>query len=256
MRLGHEMLVDLRSSTEFYAYYLGDFDTDAIRSALRLIQPDSTILDVGANIGFWSIPMARHVKGLGCLHAFEPVPANFRRLRENVTRNGLEDTARLHEIGLSDANRSLRISLREDFANGAETGNAAVVIDSLDLQFDCVTVPANRLDDILDSFEISRVDFIKADIEGHEDKFLAGAAKTIRRLRPVLYLEVNNVYYQREGRDAAAVFERWLEANCYVAALLRQGQWRLEALRRCGPLEDAFFFPTEVAAECICKVNS
>src|ERR1700733_2384596 len=107
MRLGHEMLVDLRSNTEFHTYYLGDFDTKAIRSVLRLIGPDSTVLDVGANIGFWSVPLANHLKGRGCLHAFEPVPGNFRRLTENVRKNGLENTAHLHETGLSDQNRSL-----------------------------------------------------------------------------------------------------------------------------------------------------
>jgi hypothetical protein len=108
MRLGHDMLVDLRSDTEFHSYYLGDFDTQAIRCALRLLRPDSTVLDVGANIGFWSVPLAGHLKGQGCLHAFEPVSMNCRRLAENVRRNALEGTVHIHQSGLSDQNRSLR----------------------------------------------------------------------------------------------------------------------------------------------------
>jgi FkbM family methyltransferase len=135
MRLGHEMLVDLRSDTEFRSYYLGDFDNQAIRCAVRLLRPDSVVLDVGANIGFWSIPLASHLKERGCLHAFEPVSANCKRLAENARRNALEDTVHIHQSGLSDQNGSLQISLLEDFANGAETGNAAIVIDSEDLQF-------------------------------------------------------------------------------------------------------------------------
>ncbi len=177
MRLGHEMLVDLRSSTEFHAYYLGDFDTGAIRDALRLIGPDSTVLDVGANIGFWSIPLARYLKGKGRLHAFEPVPANFRRLKENVRRNLLEDTADLHQTGLSDQNCSLQISLREDFVDGAETGNATIVVNSEDLLFTCTEIQVARLDDVFDSLGMDRIDFIKADIEGHEERFLAGRSE-------------------------------------------------------------------------------
>lgn len=256
MRLGHEMLVDLRSSTEFHAYYLGDFDTEAIRSALRLIPPDSTVLDVGANIGFWSIPLANYLRARGCLHAFEPVPANFKRLSENVRRNSLEDTAHLHEIGLSDQNSSLQISLREDFAEGAETGNATIVVDSYDLLFECKEIRADRLDDIFDSLGVSRLDFIKVDIEGHEDKFLAGAGNVIRRFRPILYVEINKVHYQRQGRDVATVFEEWLTANSYDSALRRKGQWRLDTVRNCRPVEDAFFFPSEVTEQNIRKVNS
>lgn len=256
MRLGHKMLVDLRSDTEFHAYYLGDFDTRAIGSALRLIRPDSTVLDVGANIGFWSIPLANHLKGQGCLHAFEPVPANFRRLTENVRRNHLEGTAHLHESGLSDQNRSLQISLREDFANGAETGNAAIVVDSEDLLFECTEIQVNRLDDIFGSLGVNRIDFIKADIEGHEDRFLGGAVNLIRRFRPILYVEINKAYYQRQGRDAAAVFEEWLKDNSYDSALHRHGEWQLDIVRNCSPLDNAFFFPSEIGAECIRKVNS
>ena len=231
MRLGHEMLVDLRSRTEFHTYYLGDYDTQAIRSALRLIRADSIVLDVGANIGFWAIPLASHLKGHGCLHAFEPVPANFRRLTENVSRNALEGTSHLHETGLSDQNRLLQISLREDFANGAETGNAAIVIDSDDLRFKCTDIRVDRLDDIFDSLGVIRIDFIKADIEGHEDRFLAGAVSIIRRFRPILYVEINNPYYQRQGRDAATVFEEWLSANSYNSVLHRNGEWQLDTVR-------------------------
>jgi FkbM family methyltransferase len=256
MRLGHEMLVDLRSESEFHAYYLGDFDTKAIRGALRLIRPDSTVLDVGANIGFWSIPLASHLKGQGCLHAFEPVPANFRRLNENVCRNALEGTARLHESGLSDQNCSLQISLREDFANGAETGNAAIVTDAEDLRFTRAAIRVRRLDDIFDSLAADRVDFIKVDIEGHEDRFLAGAESVIRRFRPIVYAEINAFYYQRQGRDAATVFGEWLRANSYESAHHKKGRWRLDTVRNCRPLDNAFFFPSEIGEECIGRVNA
>ena len=255
MRLGHEMLVDLRSNTEFPPYYLADFDTEDIRSALRLIKPDSVVLDVGANVGFWSIPMARHLKGKGCLHAFEPVPGNVRRLRENVRRNSLENTVHLHEVGLSDQNRALQISLRGDFGSGSETGNAAIVIDSDDLQFRCADIHVRRLDDVVNSIGVDRIDFIKADIEGHEDKFLAGAANVICRFRPILYVEINEAYYQRQGRVAATVFGDWLKANSYQSALCKKGKWHFDSVRNCRPLDNAFFVPSEASHHFIETVN-
>jgi len=256
MRLGHEMKVDLKSRLEFRAYYTGDYDTSAIRSAMRMLRPDSVVFDIGANIGFWSIPLGLRVKENGCVYSFEPVPANYRRLGENVRRNSLTTTVRPHQLGLSDHNGSLQISLREDFSMGAETGNAAIVIDSEDLKFTCSEIPVNSLDDIFDSLGAKRVDFIKIDIEGHEDKFLAGAAGVIRRFRPILYLEINDSYYRRRGLDPTVVFESWMNLQSYQSALRGKGGWHLETIRKRRPLMDnAFFFPTEIAGDCIGRLN-
>jgi FkbM family methyltransferase len=251
MRLGHELLLDLRSGTEFHAYYTGHYDTAVIRKALRLLRPHSVVLDVGANIGFWSVPLARHLKE-GCLHAFEPVPANVRRLAENVRRNGVGATVHLHQLGLSDQNGLQQISLREDFVRGAETGNAAIVIDSEDLRFSCIKIKVSSLDHIFSSLGLNRVDFIKVDIEGHEDRFLAGAANVIRDFRPILYLEINESYYQRRGLDATALFEDWLHLHSYRSAVCIKGQWCLEKIRnRLPAIDNIFFFPSEIAPDCI-----
>jgi FkbM family methyltransferase len=225
------------------------------RPALRLIRSDSIAFDVGANIGFWSIPLAKHLNGHGRLHSFEPVSSNLERLNENIRQNVLEETTCLHGFGLSDQNGCLQISLREDFTNGAQTGNAAIVIGPEDLVFRHALIRVNRLDDIFDSLGVKRIDFIKVDIEGHEHKFLAGAVNTIRRFRPILYIEVNRVYYGRQGLDASTVFEEWLTSNSYDAALYRRGTWRLDSMRNCRPFEDAFFFPSEIAVDSVRKAN-
>jgi FkbM family methyltransferase len=255
MRLGHRMQVDLRAFGQFHAYYLGDFDNRAIHATLRVIRQDSVILDVGANVGFWTVPLAMHLNGSGCLHAFEPVPANFQRLVANVRQNTSPDQIHLHELGLSDQNGSLPICLRDDFEQGAETGNAAIVIGPEDLVFDRFTIQVNRLDDIFDSLGVDRIDFIKADIEGHEHRFLAGAVNTIRRFRPILFVEINQVYYKRQNQDGSALFQQWLESNSYRAALYRKGEWRLDIVRNCKAFEDAFFFPSETAVESVRRAN-
>src|SRR3984957_20037157 len=72
MQLGYEMMVDLRAQTEFLAYYTGEYDTRTISNVLRLVEPQWVVLDVGANIGFWTIPLAKTLKGFGSLHCFEP----------------------------------------------------------------------------------------------------------------------------------------------------------------------------------------
>jgi FkbM family methyltransferase len=255
--MGYEMLLDLRSSTESLAYYTGDYETAAIRSVLRLMSPNWVVLDVGANIGFWTVPLAKVLKGRGCLHAFEPVPANFARLVQNVEKNGLSQVARAHPFGLSDRNGVLQISLREEFAQGAGTGNAAIVIDSEDLRFACLNIRIYPLDDIFESLKAPRVDFIKVDIEGHEDKFLAGGAEVIRRFRPIIYIEINEDYYQRRGLDATALFENWLHSFSYSVGLTTRQGWRLGGIRERSQLtEEVFFFPSEVAEYSVNRLSA
>jgi FkbM family methyltransferase len=255
MRLGYEMAIDLRAQTQFLAYYTGEYDTRNIRSVLRLVEPHWIILDVGANIGFWSVPLARALKESGRLHCFEPVASNFRLLTANVERNCVAAIAHVHQFGLSDRSSKVQISLREDFVGGSETGNAAIVIDGDDARFQCVEVEVRPLDDLFDSLALDRLDFMKVDIEGHEHRFLTGAARTIARFRPVLLMELNDHYYERQGLDPTALFQDWVAEHSYVAAFRRANRWRVDDLsnRRRGT-NDVFFFPRENAHDSVARL--
>ena len=250
MRLGHRMIVDLRAYTEYASFYTHDFDTEEIRSVLRMFTPEWVILDVGANVGFWTIPMAKALGAGGTVHAFEPVASNNLRLRENVRLNGLEQTVVVHELGLSDRRASLPISLREDFANGSGTGNAAIVIDDSDGRFQCGMVEVDTLDEIFPSLNLKRLDFIKVDIEGHEDKFLRGAASTIGQFRPILHMEINEPYYNRRGLDATTVFGEWAASANYAYALRTTKGWRLRDVRQRKPvIDNVLALPAERASQ-------
>ena len=238
MRLGHRMIVDLRAYTECASFYTHDYDTQEIRAVLRMFKSDWVVLDVGANVGFWTIPMARMLRPGGKVHAFEPVPSNNLRLRENLGLNGLGSTTEVHDLGLSDRPATLPISLREDFANGSGTGNASIVIDDSDGRFRCRMIKVDALDNIFPSLNVKRLDFIKVDIEGHEDKFLDGASSTIRKFRPILHMEINESYYRRRGLVATTTFEGWAKSADYACALRTSRGWKLWDLRHRKPVID------------------
>lgn len=258
MRLGYDMLVDMRSTTEWPSYYTGDFDTAEIKSIQKLAVPGWVALDVGANIGFWTVPLAQAAKGCGgSVYAFEPVPANFQRLELNLSQNNALDCAHLYRIGLSDARQSLELSLREDFAKSAETGNAAIVIDEIDRRFECITIEADTLDGVLANAALTRVDFIKVDIEGHEDRFLEGARQTIARFQPPLHMEINEPYYQRRGVDPVALLEAWMRRTNYCSALADNGRWRLASIRERKPgLDNVLLLPPDRARSYFARLNA
>jgi FkbM family methyltransferase len=256
MRLGYRMRLDLRSFTEAIASYSRDYDTAEIMSCLKLLTADSVVLDVGANIGFWTVPMAKTLRSGGKVYAFEPLPSNFERLCENLRLNGVEDRVEAQRVGLSDAAGSATLSLREDFSEGSATGNAAIVIDESDLRFRCLPIELNTLDSVFLSRSIERLDFIKIDIEGHEDRFLAGASSTISRFRPALFVEINEPYYARRGLSVEDTFESWLDSNHYICALRTLAGWTVKQIRYRKPIVDnLLFLPIEKCSTLLSVLN-
>ena len=250
MRMGHRIRIDLRSWTERYAYFSGIYqDEDLIRAALRLLPDQAVALDVGANIGFFAVPLARALAERdGKLHAFEPLPSNFARLQENLGLNDLgQDTVATWACGLSSERAELEITLREDFQHGGETGNAAIVIDDgLDEQFQRIRVPVRTLDDFAEENSLDRLDFIKIDIEGHEDMFFEGGRTTLARTRPTVLMEVNSAYFRRRGVVLADRLRETLPDDYGFARRSSHGRWeRIDDVNECNEIDDAILAPAE-----------
>ncbi len=249
MRMGHDMIVDLRSRTEFRSYYTGDYDSKRIRMLCQFIPAGTDVLDVGANIGFWTVPLANRVGATGgTVHVFEPVAANVARLRENLRLNAVEDTVSVHTIALSDRNGTAKISLREDFREGASTGNAALTIDDgADTRFPSETVGLARLDDIAELKEGNNISFIKLDVEGHEDLVLSGGWTTLAQHRPIIFAEFNEDYFRRRAVDidecAAEIRSR---LSYRILGYDRGKGWhQLNSLKGRAAEENVLFVPEE-----------
>lgn len=229
MRGGHRLRLDLRSPAQARAFYTGEFDDDRIRAAQDLMTRGSIAIDAGANVGLWTVPLARHAAVVGTrVIAVEPVPSNAARLRQNLAINDLTLVADVVQTALSDVQGSGHITLREDFDAGAATGNAALTIDDgTDERFTTVPVPLVPLDDLLERYGAPHVSLVKADLEGHEDRFLAGAAGTFARCRPTALFEWNPVYYRRRGVDPTAALRPLLRQLRYRCLRdMGRGDWR------------------------------
>lgn len=251
MKAGHRMLVDLRTQTEYLAYYTGEYDTHHIRTVLSVVKPAWIVMDVGANVGFWTVPLGRATSKV---YAFEPVTGNCRRLGENIRINGLDHRITVFPFGLSDQSATVPITLREDFRTGSSTGNAAIVPEGQDTDLARERVEIHPLDSL--NLPLARLDFIKLDIEGHEPQFLRGAARTIAQFRPILLTEVNNWYYEQRGANPVAEFEGWMSATGYVCAIEDGQCWRIAPLgERKKRTSDVFLLPEEHAAEWVERIN-
>jgi len=154
----------------------GYWENNLIRHAETYLSHDSVILDIGANIGTWSMPLAIRKR---TLHAFEPYDPSFYALCGNIFLNAKEGLVHPYRCALTDDVHKRRSLTLTEVCN---QGGCKLVDGGAENQ----NAPNMRT---IDSFEFERVDFIKIDVEGHELNVIRGGEQTIRRCKPVIFFE-------------------------------------------------------------------
>lgn len=177
-RPGPDYLTDwMRRKRRFY-------ELDLLEALAAEVPPGGVALDVGANIGNHALYFAA-VMGLRTW-AFEPVETNLAVLRRLVAMNGLESAIAVVPLALSDAPGTLWLEAPDPANPGtfrAAAGESGERAEAL------------PLDDALDRIGIAAADvaLLKIDVEGHEEKVLAGAPRLLAEGSPVLALEIFDI---------------------------------------------------------------
>jgi FkbM family methyltransferase len=141
------------------------YDRAEISFLLERMPQDGVFVDVGANIGFWSLYFA-HVFPLAKICAIEANPATFLVLRENIEINAFRNIMAFH-VGVSDNVGELPLYCNDTGNRGGDS-----FADYADNRNRCVMVAVKPLANILASAGIERVDVMKMDIEGFEERVL------------------------------------------------------------------------------------
>lgn len=151
------------------------------------VLPGTVVLEVGAHIGTHAIPLSRLVGPGGRVYAFEPQRKLYRELHHNLMLNGITNVVPMRfAIGSGEARVVEMDPPREGNEGGTGVGAGG---DAAELRS-------------LDSFGFERVSLVKIDVEGLEDDVIAGAARTIRRNRPTMVVEIMGGHdYQTAGPE-------------------------------------------------------
>ena len=157
------------------------YENNVHQLALKILmdKPDGLVLDIGANLGTFCVPLARKIPQLK-FHAFEPQRIVSYQLCANIIINSLENVY-TYELALSNENASIDLAM-PDYT--AETNIGAFSIDSevRGNEYECKTVSTtDRIDLVpLDYLTFDNVRLIKVDVEGHELEVLKGGIETIK----------------------------------------------------------------------------
>jgi FkbM family methyltransferase len=214
MNRGHTMAVPCSSRQTWRAAFTGSYDDAEIDMLSRFIAPGEWSMDIGASLGFYTIPLARY----GKVVAVEPIAGNRIVLERNLQLNQLESRVRV----LATAFGSNRASVTMEVEVGGR-GNAALT-DGVSVK-DLVrhrraghlghseTIEVERLDDVSDLPD-GRCSVIKLDVEGYELEVLAGAVNFVSSHRPLIFGEFNREWLESRGSNARDVTD-WASNNGY-----------------------------------------
>jgi FkbM family methyltransferase len=179
---GGEMHMDLsRSEAQQLLFLEGERFVDERAVLARMLRPGMTVVDVGANIGYYLLLFQQAVGEDGTVICIEPSEENLPELHRNIAANR-RGTVLLHEVALGSEEGE--IGLRSGINSGVvEVEQAAHV------------VKIRRLDALVSE----RVDMLKIDVEGYEGQVLAGAGALLERDRPAIFLELHPHIIPRFG---------------------------------------------------------
>jgi FkbM family methyltransferase len=169
--------LDLRDDVERSLYYRS-YERSELRTCLGLVASGDMVLDIGANVGAYGIPLAGRVGPEGSVHAFEPVPWVAERLRTNSRLSGCNEQLSVNEIALSDSADVVEMFVPSgrDGASPEMGGGYGSLERFEDLNPRPVLVKRMTLDEFVRDRRIDRVRFTKLDVEGHEMAVLRGGA--------------------------------------------------------------------------------
>jgi len=232
---------DVRGWSQKFAYYYRELEGDYV-AALRKLYCGGVFVDVGSSIGLYVVGMADLVRGQGGrVAAFEPMPFNLERQRQNIDLNEAGDVVDVYPFALGARDAVLYMQgdpLRAD--------NNAFIATSGD-----VAVQVRRLDDLARSWP--RIGLMKIDIEGFEPPMLEGAREAIERDRPVIFAEFNRERMAINGFTMDETW-RWFTERGFRFFILDRR--RLVALDAPAMHENLFVIPSEEIERAIAATTS
>jgi FkbM family methyltransferase len=178
----------------------GTYDADLHEAIETLVQPGMVCFDVGANLGEVALHMARRAGPAGEVHAFEPAPPIYERLRLHVERNRLQGVVHAHPMALSDRTGPCTIA----FPAAAQDNQGLGSIVNLGPKSGAAraTASAMTLDDFVVNHGLTRLDLMKVDIQGGEPALLRGGRRTLTELGPDLLMEISPEDLRAAGSDS------------------------------------------------------
>jgi len=184
---GGIMKYDLPEGNQIF--YYGFCESNLTIFFIRFLKPGETFIDIGANIGFYSMLASDLVGSTGKILSFEPTPRTFKTLQKNAL---LQKNISVENMALSDKDETISIADYGSKFSGSNSLNPILpkeVDNFLKTTPTKIAIRATTLDAMVEQYTL-HPSFIKIDVEGYESHVLKGMKNVLSLSRPVLSIEM------------------------------------------------------------------
>lgn len=191
--------LNLNEGIDLSIYLLGGFEVNTLNQYQTIIYPGDIVLDIGANIGAHTLPLAALVGDSGRVYSFEPTKYAFLKQLRNIDLNpGLIHRITASQIMLTATQLSVPNEIYSswplDHVENLHEKHLGKLMSTQDAK-------AQRLDDFIKKFDIKKIAFIKLDVDGNELDVLRGAVNTISNFKPKVMLELAPYVFENRPED-------------------------------------------------------
>ena len=217
---GMNLMLDLHTEKD---YWLGTYEPELQQAAHDLIKTGMVIYDIGANIGYISLMCAKLSGDKGVVYAFEALPANIERLKNNIALNDFSRRIQVNQFAVVEASRQVEFLIHSSGAMGKAVGSAG-----RSEQYDhTIKVKGISLDDFIFRFGNPKPELIKMDIEGGEILAVKGMQRTLKDIHPLFLIELH-------GQEAAEATWNALKSSGYKIQQMAVGYPQIDSLAQLG----------------------
>jgi FkbM family methyltransferase len=212
------LFVDLSDKSVGMNVLQNKYEQSELKFIRELVKPGQTVLDIGANIGFFAITMASLVGLTGRVFAFEPIDKNADLLQRSILENKYESRIKIERVAVGHSSQKASIVMPTFSPN--PVGAYLYADNAVLLQHDIKEVDMIALD----HYPLSHpVHFIKMDIEGAEPLALKGAVELLKTDRPTILSEIHPEQLRRVSGMTSGQFLSWMQDKGYRCCTLEDG---------------------------------
>ena len=194
-----------------YDVYKEFVEAPGIHALARRIPPQTWVVDIGANIGFFTERFAKWASGDGRVIAVEPDAHNVRLLKQRLARRAITSVD-IHQAAAAEFNGTIFLQHNPDHPGDHRISDRGEVVA-------CITI-----DDVVERAGNPIVSFIKIDTQGSERRVLQGAKKTLQRCRPALFIEVDDRALRQFGTTAVELLAELASLEYRFYQISRSGK--------------------------------
>jgi FkbM family methyltransferase len=232
------MWVNLSDRSVSFPCLQGDYEPNETRLVRTLLQSGQTFVDIGANIGWFSVLAAAVLREEGFVYSFEPRPDTYEHLSATMALADMKDRAFTFQVGLADQAGSMNLTWGEKTPN---PGGSRLIHGDIEFGQEGVMVELRTLD----SFALSGCDLIKIDVEGAEMIALRGGRQTIVSHRPTILSEVHDGQLKSVSRCSASEYVEEVCGLGYQCLKIETGEVLLPSAFHQGGVVNVVFVPVE-----------